>query len=204
MFALRMLRSRRLSFVLALACLLCAGVAVGQDAAEGQSQAATPSLLSLTKVDVTPEEPTAETLCQLSVTLSNSADRPISGLRFAVAVNGHSLPVYDKQVFLDVVPAGGEVTVPLYNFWVTETHRPLPAKGPLTVEVRVTDARWTQMTVESLDGEPLEPAKSAQQPAPGKGEPEKAEPEKTVETWTLLESLTALPEAVTATRKLRR
>lgn len=196
MFPLRMFRSPMvrpptisppaLALLLALAW---AGPALGQDSdAEAKVKPAASSL-TLASVDVTPEEPTAETLCQLSVTLQNSSDQPISGLRFAVSVNGHSLPVYDKQVFLDVVPPGGEVAVPLYNFWVTETHRPLPAKGPLTVEVRVTDARWTKREME-----PLEPAK------PG----DSGEPKNLVETWTLLESLDALPEAVTATRKLRR
>lgn len=207
MFPSRMFRPRTIwSSVLALLLVLpLAGVAFGQDAAKDQAKppdSPSQSPLALASVDVTPEEPTPQTLCKLSVTLQNTADRPISALRFVVTVNGHSLPVYDKQVFLDVVPPGGEVTVPLYNFWVTETHRPLPEKGPLTVEVQVTDARWTKMTVEPLETQPAESEKPAK---PGEStETGSAEAQEVVETWTLLDSLEALPAAVTATRTLRR
>lgn len=179
-------RSVWLALLLSLLLSLPVGVSFAQESAE---PVAAPSPLELTAVDVQPEDPTPETLCKLSVTLANESDRPISALRFAVKVNGHDVPVYDKQVFLDVVPPGGEVTVPLYNFWVTETGRPAPAKGPLAVEVEVTDARWTKMEMK-----PAEPAKA------GADETELA----MIETWTLLDSLEALPEAVTVTRTLRR
>lgn len=178
-------RARTFFFVL----LVCAWTlpTLAQDAAPEAAKPVAASPLKLTVVDVQPEEPTPETLCKLAVTLRNDGDQPISGLRFAVSVNGHKVPVYDKQVFLEVVAPGGETTVPLYNFWVTETGRPLPDKGPLSVEVQVTEARWTK-----VEREPVEPDGA---------EPKSTE---TIETWTLLEALKALPAAVTVTRNLRR
>jgi hypothetical protein len=110
------------------------------------------------------------------------------------------------------VPPGGDATVPLYNFWVTETGRPLPEKGPLSVEVKVTGARWTKVEQEPLEPEGAEPKDTDSASADENDADENAADEnaadensaETVETWTLLEALKTLPAAVTVTRSLRR
>ncbi|MDA8019518.1 MAG: hypothetical protein MPN21_18905 [Thermoanaerobaculia bacterium] len=186
---------RRLMGLALVAAVAGSGTASSADESAAAKADKPSSPLTLVAVDIQPEDPSAETLCRLGVELTNQGEQPISGLRFAVSVNGHSLPVYEKHVFLDVVPPGGKVNVPLYNFWVTETGRPLPEKGPLTVEVRVVDARWTRVELE-----PMDPEKATRTDSEGN----EATAQEMVETWTLLDSLEVLPEAVTATRALRR
>lgn len=166
--------------------------AAAQDAAPNEApeaaENAVRSPLAITELQLEPEPLTADTLCRLAVTLRNDGDRPVSGLRFVVKVNEQTVPVYLNQVFLDVVPPGELVIVQLYNFWVTETGRPLPVDGELKVEVGLTEARWTKME--------MEPAE-----APKGLDAANVETE-TIETWTLLEPLSSLPDSVSVTRKL--
>jgi hypothetical protein len=106
--------------------------------------------LSLASITVEPAAPAAETLCRLRVEIRNSGARPASYLVFRVRVGGHELPVYGKLVTLQALPAGAATEVRLYNFWSSESGRPFPADGNLTVEVALLEARWVK--VENQDG----------------------------------------------------
>ncbi|HVS01469.1 MAG TPA: hypothetical protein VMT16_01755 [Thermoanaerobaculia bacterium] len=127
--------------------LLAAASLAAQAPAEPAAPAAA-SPLQLVAVSVTPPAPGPDTLCQLRVTLRNDGDRQISQLAFAVAVNGHDLPVYGNQLFMDAIPPGGEAEVRLYNFWSTETGRPAPADGKYRVEVTLREAHWYRIEME--------------------------------------------------------
>jgi hypothetical protein len=107
--------------------------------------------LSLASLTVQPAAPTADTLCRLRVEIQNSGTQPASHLVFRVRVAGKDLRVYDKLVTLQTLPVGAKTEVRLYNFWSSETGRPYPADGDLTVEVSLLEARWVR--VESKDGE---------------------------------------------------
>ncbi len=69
---------------------------------------------------------------------------------FRVRINGQDLPVYQNQVFYTVVDPGATATLRLHNFWSTETSRPVPKDGKLTIEVTLAEARW--MEVQTKDG----------------------------------------------------
>ena len=123
-------------------------------ALSGRSVAEAPppvSGLSLAGVKVEPAAPAADTLCRLRVEIQNSGTQPASHLVFRVRVAGKDLPVYDKLVTLQTLPAGAKSEVRLYNFWSSETGRPYPADGNLTVEVSLVEARWVR--VETKDDE---------------------------------------------------
>lgn len=97
-------------------------------------------------VTVEPEEPGPDTLCRLTVTLRNRGDRVASQLGFAVTLDGQALPVYGQQLFHHRLEPGATAEVPLYNFWTTETSRPAPADGKLTVAVTLEEARWVEIS----------------------------------------------------------
>lgn len=97
---------------------------------------------------VEPSSPGPDTLCKLTVKLANGGDRTASQLDFKVQINGQELPVYANQLFMFPVPAGESVDVPLYNFWSTETSRPLPADGKLDIEVTLAAAQWMEIKLE--------------------------------------------------------
>lgn len=99
--------------------------------------------LTVTAVAVEPAAPGPDTLCKLTVTVKNDGDRDASQLGFAVKLNGQDLTVYGNQLFMYPVPAGGQLEIPLYNFWTTETSRPaMPADGGYRVEVSLLEAQW--------------------------------------------------------------
>lgn len=107
-----------------------------------------------------------ETLCTLTVRLRNLGDRPISALVFEVEIDGTSLPVYEKQVFMALVPASsvgsgssdGEAgdtgsddasfDLRLFNFWTTDSRRSAPSDGTLDMRVRLTEAQWVDVSTE--------------------------------------------------------
>jgi hypothetical protein len=115
--------------------------------AQEAEKPAAPSL-SVEEVIVTPAAPGVDTLCKLSVKLRNGGEQTASLLAFQVAVNGQELPVYDTELFALPLDPGAVTEVPLFNFWTTETGRPAPADGKLTVEVRLTEAQWVKIEME--------------------------------------------------------
>ena len=126
--------------ILALGSLLLTAAA---PPAEPPKPAASP--LTLAAVTVTPPSPGADTLCQLRVDVANKGDRIASQLAFTVKVNGHELPVYRNQIFMQRLDPGKTSTVRLYNFWTTETGRPAPADGKYRVEVTLREAKWYEI-----------------------------------------------------------
>ena len=100
----------------------------------------------LSGFEVTPAAPGPETLCRLVVTVENKGSSAVYSFGFDVELNGRSLLVYEKQLFLQVIEAGEADEVALYNFWTSESGRPVPADGKIEVVVRLREARWVEVT----------------------------------------------------------
>ncbi len=132
----------------------------------------------LAGIEVTPTAPGPEALCRLVATVRNNGERAAYSFGFDVELNGRSLRVYEKQLFLQVIEAGGSDEVALYNFWTSETGRPAPADGRLKVVVRLREARWVEVSEAEESGE-------------------------TVEVWTPLGEVKGLPSTVTRTLELQ-
>lgn len=108
------------------------------------SFSAAPPPLTLQAIQVEPASPAPDTLCHLTITVKNAGERPASALEVAVKVGGRELPAYRGRVFLTPVEPGATRQVRLFNFWSSETGRPAPADGKLTVEVTLARASWMQ------------------------------------------------------------
>lgn len=131
-----------LASAVVLALLLTPGAHLAAQAAEAPA-----AKLKLTSIAVQPANPGADTLCTLTVTVRNNGDRQASQLGFAVTLNGQDLSVYGNQLFMYPVPGGGDLEIPLYNFWTTETSRPtMPADGKYQVEVSLLEAEWMDIS----------------------------------------------------------
>jgi hypothetical protein len=131
--------------------------------------------LSIASISVAPESPAADSLCRLTVSLVNNGDKVASQLGFRVEINGVELPVYSNQLFMYPLLPGATSEIPLFNFWSTETSRPFPTDGRMTVAVTLTEAQWT--AIESIDG---------------------------VETWTPLGAVSGLPASSSVTLAMSR
>lgn len=105
--------------------------------------------LTLEAVKVDPASPGPDTLCRLSVTLRNSGAKTASALAFQVKVDGRELPVYRNELFFRPVAAGAAAELRLHNFWSSETGRPFPTNGRMTVEVTLAEAKWMDMKTEN-------------------------------------------------------
>lgn len=117
-------------------------------AATGAQEEPRPPSLTIDSVDVEPARPGADTLCRLTVTLRNTGEQTASQLGFKVTINDEDLPVYANQLFMYPVDAGGTAEIQLYNFWSTETSRPMSADGKLKVEVSLQEAEWMDISVD--------------------------------------------------------
>jgi len=104
--------------------------------------------ITIESILVEPSSPGPDTLCKLTIKLVNGGDRTVSQLDFRVQINGQDLPVYTNQLFMFPLPAGESVDVPLYNFWSTETSRPLPSDGKLAIQVTLAAAQWMEIKLE--------------------------------------------------------
>lgn len=138
---MRRMSSLPLLLVLLLAAFTVAGAQEPKPAAP---------LLALESVQVDPASPGPDTLCRLSVKLRNSGTKTASAFAFRVRIDGKDLPVYEKELFLRPVGAGASSEIRLHNFWSSETGRPFPAGGKMTVEVTLAEARW--MDVKTQNG----------------------------------------------------
>lgn len=128
---------------------LFAAVSLGALAIAIPALAQTPPVV-VEKVTVVPTHELApDVLCRLEVTLRNSDARIASQLGFKVTVNEQDLLVYGNQLFMYPVQPGASTTIPLYNFWSTETSRPPPADGKLVVEVALTEAQWMDISTDA-------------------------------------------------------
>jgi hypothetical protein len=147
------------------------------------AQGAAAAPVTLEAVVVSPERPAAETLCQLRVTLENRSERTISALGFDVLLEGRPLPVYESQLFMDLLPPGTSTTVRLFNFWSSEDGRPAPPDSELELEVRLREARWLAVTHED-NARDREDGAGAREDGAGR-----------VELWTLEGEVPGLPIA---------
>jgi hypothetical protein len=154
------IRCRRLregaALCLAVAALTEVAFSAGAPAATAQETA--PAPLVLAGVEVTPADPGPATLCQLRVRIENRAERAVYALGFELRLAGESLPVYAKHLYYQRLPPGETTEIRLFNFWTTETGRPRPPDGKLTVDVILREAAWLEVTSEREEGseEPVE------------------------------------------------
>ena len=126
---------------LALSIVLAPAFALAQDA--GQSPQ-----ITIESITVEPAAPAADTLCKLRVTLNNKGAEIAAQLDFKVKINGQDLPVYRNQIFMFPLQAGQTGEIKLYNFWSTETSRPMPKNGKLELEVALVSAQWTKISMQ--------------------------------------------------------
>ena len=120
----------------------------GNAPALAQSDVVQPADRTITSFSVEPSNPGADTLCRLRVAIQNAGKETASQLAFRVEINGVDLTVYGNQLFMYPLPAGKTTEIDLYNFWTTETARPMPADGKLQIEVSLTEAQWMQISME--------------------------------------------------------
>lgn len=158
---------------LAAAALLAVAAAVAQ--AQEAEVAKKPPAVVIEEVVVEPAAPGPDTLCRLTVKLKNSGSKIASLFAFTVEIDGHELPVYAKEIFAFPVDPGAAADLRLFNFWSTETGRPAPAGGQLTVAVRLEEARWMEITSEEE-----------------------------VEVWTPAGAVEGLPSAASVTLKMKK
>jgi hypothetical protein len=130
--------------------LLAVVLALTAAAAAAQEAPATPppAPLAIAEVAIEPAAPGPETLCKLRVKVRNEGPQIASRLAFEVKLNGQPLAVYANQLYLQNLPPGEVSEVRLYNFWTTETGRPLPKDSKLTVEVALKEASWVEVKTE--------------------------------------------------------
>ena len=131
-----------------LAAALVLSLALGPAAGLAQDAEKPSPQITIESITVEPSSPTADTLCKLKVTLQNHGSEIASQLDFKVKINDQALAVYRNQIFMFPVPAGETAEIKLYNFWSTETSRPMPKNGKLEVEVTLAAAQWTQISME--------------------------------------------------------
>lgn len=136
------------SRIIAIAAVVYLGTLVSVSSAPAQESAASAPLVTLEAISVEPETPSADTLCKLKVTVQNKGTEVASQLDFKVKINDQDLPVYRNQLFMYPVRPEESAEIQLYNFWSTETSRPMPADGKLTVEVTLAAAQWTKISME--------------------------------------------------------
>lgn len=129
-----------------LACIVVAIAIPGLIGA--QDEAASTPKITIEAVTIEPAAPAADTLCKLQVTLKNHGTETASQLDLKVKINDQMLPVYRNQLFMFPLAAGATADLKLYNFWSTETSRPFPQDGKLTVEVSLVGAQWTKISME--------------------------------------------------------
>jgi hypothetical protein len=110
--------------------------------AAAPAQAPAASKLVLEAVEVEPAPAAPDTLCHLEVRIRNGGEAIASAFAFRVRLDEHELAVYRQQIFLDPIAPGETRSLRLYSFWTSETGRPAPASGQLTVEVSLHEARW--------------------------------------------------------------
>lgn len=136
-----MIRFRRFSSLLLTLALLTTPQLVAQS---GESAA-----LAIEEIVVEPADLGPDTLCKLRVKIRNDGSEVASQLGFTVSINGQDLHVYGNQLFMYPVEPGSSLEVPLYNFWTTETSRPMPADGKLELSISLDEAQW--MKIETVD-----------------------------------------------------
>lgn len=133
-----------------LLVLLGAGLSAATPGIAQDTEEPAKALLTVESVKVEPGDPGPDTLCRLAVEVRNQGTEKASQLDFKVEINGQPLAVYRNQLFMFPVAPGETATIQLYNFWSTETSRPMPSDGKMAVEVALVEAQW--MSIADEDG----------------------------------------------------
>ena len=154
--------------------MLSWGTATAQEPETAEAESPKPGI-TVEEIVVEPEKPAADTLCKLRVRLRNHGGEMASQLGFRVDINGQEIPVYRNQLFMFPLASESESDLHLFNFWSTESSRPMPKDGKLQIEVQLLEAKWTK--VEEIEG---------------------------VETWTAVGEVPGLPAAKSITLQMNR
>jgi hypothetical protein len=101
--------------------------------------------LDLGEIGVQPPEPGPETLCELRLKIQNRGTLTASRFAFSVKINGVDLPVYKHLRYFQAMPPQATTELRLYNFWSTETSRPMPQDAKLKLEVQLIHAEWVRI-----------------------------------------------------------
>ena len=130
------------------AAVVCLLIVLTNGWLAAQEEAATTPQITIETITIEPSSPADDTLCKLQVTVANHGTEIASQLDFKVKINDQMLPVYRNQLFMFPLEPGKSSDIQLYNFWSTETSRPSPKDGKLTVEVSLAGAQWTKVSME--------------------------------------------------------
>lgn len=114
--------------------------------AAGPQATETAAKLTIEKIVVEPEKPKADTLCKLRVVLRNAGEQKAYAFGFQVTINGQEIPAYKKLLYMTSADANSDKELQLFNFWSTETHRPMPSDNKLNIEVTLKEAQWVEST----------------------------------------------------------
>lgn len=158
--------------VIAIGILVCGMSPVWSQEAAETPPSPVETTVELVEILIEPARPaeaqsaprfSADTLCTLTLRLRNRGPRPVSAFVFEVDIEGSTLPVYEKQVFMSLMPpsnaarsgsesptASADTTydLRLFNFWTSDSVRPAPTDGSLDVRVRLLDAQWVDARFE--------------------------------------------------------
>ena len=135
------------SFSVLATAVIVVGLFIAPALSSQEEGQATPRL-TVEKISVEPVNPGPDTLCKLRVTLKNAGEEIASQLDFRVSINGQELAVYRNQLFMFPVEPDQTAEIKLYNFWSTETSRPMPKDGKLNIEVSLVGAQWMKIETE--------------------------------------------------------
>jgi hypothetical protein len=154
----RFMRTGQFMMMLLLTTVLSIQIPALQTTGVAQTARDNPPL-QIVAVDIQPMQTAPDTLHRLKVRIRNSGSQPATDLTFQVTVSGQRIAVYLNHSFRPDLQPGKETDVPLYNFWSSETSRPFPKDGRLTIEVRLTSARWVNQAAggKMADVQPMPP-----------------------------------------------
>ena len=128
--------------------LLYFAIGSGSPLAAAEKQVKPTPLLTVSAVRVEPAGLKPDQLCKLHVQLTNKGTQIASQLGFTVKINDQILGVYGNQLFMYPIEPNATAAFRLYNFWTSETSRPFPTNGKMTIEVTLNEAQWMQREVE--------------------------------------------------------
>ncbi len=165
---------RRALQIATLTTILAVPGVAAQEPRAGETEVVEPEI-TIEAIIVEPEKPGADTLCRLRVRLQNHGNQIASQLGFKVKINGQEIAVYRNQLFMFPLAPEAASELALFNFWSTETSRPMPKDGKLRLEVSLLEAQRTK--VEMVEG---------------------------VETWTPIGAVPGLPSSASITLEMSR
>ena len=144
-------RRLQISGVLGLLLLLSLTLSSLVPSASAEEPPQPTPLLTVSAVRIEPNQLKPDQLCKLHVQLTNSGKQIASQLGFTVKINDQVLGVYGNQLFMYPIEPNATADFRLYNFWTSETSRPFPADGKMTIEVILNEAQWMQREIKDKE-----------------------------------------------------